>query len=99
MSNITVENDVANQRFVVRQDGQVAVLVYQLTTGRIAFLHTSVPAALEGRGLGGALARHGLEHARTHNLAVLPYCPFVRGYIERHPEYQALVSTTFRSQP
>ena len=92
MSDVSVVNDVANHRFVVQQEGVEAELVYRLTPGRIAFVHTGVPAALEGRGIGSALAQAGLTYAAANSLAVLPYCPFVRGYIERHPEYQPLVS-------
>ena len=51
-----------------------------------------MPAALEGRGIGGALAKAGLEFARANHLQVVPLCPFVRSYIERKPEYQPLVS-------
>ncbi len=61
------------------------------TAGQIVFTHTGVPPALEGRGIGSALAKTGLEYARANNLEVVPLCSFVRGYIERKPEYQDLV--------
>ncbi len=50
-----------------------------------------MPAGLEGRGIGSALARSALEDARSRNLVVTPLCPFVRGYLEHHPEYAPLV--------
>jgi predicted GNAT family acetyltransferase len=72
-------------------DGHLAELDYQRTGNEILFTHTGVPSALEGRGIGSALARAGLEYARAEGLTVVPLCPFVRSYIDRKPEYQPLV--------
>lgn len=69
-----------------------AILQYDLSPSRIAFLHTEVPESFRGPGIAGALARAGLEFAREQKLGVVPYCPFVRSYIKRHPEYEALVT-------
>jgi predicted GNAT family acetyltransferase len=85
-----VHNETQN-RFEVSQDGHLAELDYRRVGDQIIFTHTGVPAALEGRGIASALAKTGLTYARDHNLAVVPLCPFVKGYIERKPEYQALV--------
>lgn len=86
-----VRNNPEANRFEVLQDGHLAVLEYKLRDNRIIFIHTGVPSELEGRGVGSALARAGLEHARSNHLVVVPICPFVRGYLSRHPEYQDLV--------
>lgn len=91
---IKVTNNEAAHRFEVVEEGHLAELDYQRQGNRIVFTHTGVPAALEGRGIGGALARAGLEFARANDLQVVPLCPFVRSYIERKPEYQPLVSAT-----
>ena|SRR5438552_12818345 len=90
---ITVVNNEAAQRFEVHVDGLLSQLTYQRRGDRIVFLHTEVPAALEGRGIASDLARTALDDARARQLRVVPLCPFVRGYIERHPEYQALVTS------
>lgn len=55
------------------------------------FTHTEVDPAHEGRGIGGALARGGLDDARVRELAVLPICPFITSWIQRHPDYHDLV--------
>ena len=52
----------------------------------IALTHTEVDDRFEGRGLGSALARGVLDEARRDGLAVLPYCPFMAGYIRGHPD-------------
>lgn len=88
---IEVVHNEAQRRFEVSQDGHLAELDYQRVGSEIIFTHTGVPAALEGRGIAGALVKAGLNYARDNGLAVVPICPFVKGYIERKPEYQALV--------
>lgn len=88
-----VVHNTAIGRFEISSDASVAVLDYALSDGRITFVHTGVPPELEGRGIGTRLARAGLEYARREGLAVVPKCPFIRAYIERHPEYRDLVLT------
>jgi hypothetical protein len=47
---------------------------------------------LEGQGIGSGLVKQALDAARAQNLKVVPMCSFVRGYIERHAEYQDLLA-------
>ena len=44
------------------------------------------------------LIRTALTEARSDGLAVLPFCPFVRGYIAGHPEYLDLVPGDMRAK-
>lgn len=90
---VTVTHEPEKHRFVAVQEGQSAELTYRGGSNGdpIVFIRTSVPTALEGRGIGGALAKAGLEYARINGLEVVPLCSFVRGYIERKPQYQPLV--------
>jgi predicted GNAT family acetyltransferase len=60
--------------------------------------HTVVPPAFEGRGVGSALARAALGYAREHCLSVKPSCPFMAGYIRKHPEWQDLVDPAYREK-
>ena len=64
----------------------------------IAFTHTLIDARFEGQGLGSRLVRAALSEARSNGLAVLPFCPFVRGYIADHDEYLGLVPVEMRSR-
>ena len=87
-----VVHNAAVGRFEVRVGEDVAVLDYTLSSGRIVFVHTGVPPALEGKGIGSRLARAGLDFARREGLRVVARCPFIRAYIEKHPEeYGSLV--------
>jgi predicted GNAT family acetyltransferase len=91
--DIIVEHDPAAHQFRARQNGMSAVLEYRRAPGKIYFVHTEVPAAFRHRGIADAMARAGLEYARTAHLAVVALCPFVDSYIRRHPEYQPLTQT------
>ena len=93
---VDVRNNEAEGRFQVEQDGQVAFAEYRLLASGILFPHTLVPQALEGRGIGGALAREALGFARERGLKVMPVCTFIAGYIARHPEHHDLVHPDYR---
>ena len=60
--------------------------------GGSRFTHTEVPDALEGRGIGKRLVKAALDDARAQGLKVVPVCPFVKHYIENHPETQDLLA-------
>lgn len=78
-------------RFELQAEGQTAFAAFERFPGGIAYTHTVVPKALEGRGIGSALVRHILDYAQAEHLRVRADCSFVRTYIERHPQYQSLL--------
>ena len=92
--NAEVRNNPAEYRYEVFADGELAGYTqYVLDRGRIAFLHTEVQDSYEGPGLGSQLSREALDDARARGLMVMPFCPFIAGYIERHiEEYGDLVA-------
>ncbi len=90
-SPVQVTNNSADGQFEIHADDQVATLAYSEREGKIYLIHTEVPKPLEGRGYASALAKTALDYARERQLTVVPFCPFVRAYLKRHPEYSALV--------
>jgi hypothetical protein len=92
-----VDNPEAS-RFELVVDGEVAGFAeYRRTKSSVAFTHTVIEPAYEGRGLGSVLARNALDATREAGFAVLPFCPFIRGYIQRHPAYLDLVPVDRRA--
>lgn len=73
-------------RFEVAEPAGTAVLSYLLGDGEVVLQHTVVPAELEGRGIGGVLARSALSWAASQHLAVVPECSFVQAFLDRHPD-------------
>ena len=94
----SVIDNAAENEYEVHAEGEVAILTYQRQGKRITFYHTEVPPALEGRGIAGVMARAALEAARADGLEVVPLCPYVAAYIQRHQEYLPLVSPPFRAK-
>lgn len=94
-NEIKVINNAGRKRFEVRFGEHTAVSEYMRAGDRIIFTHTEVPKEMEGNGIAGKLAREGLEFAREQNLKVMPLCPYVAGYIRRHPEYRELLLAGF----
>ena len=85
-------------RYELRLDGrQIGEAAYRRRNGRIAFIHTEVDEASEGRGLGSRLVLAALDDARGQGLEVVPLCPFVASVIDRHPEYEELVAEDYRA--
>ncbi|SDM46801.1 hypothetical protein SAMN05421823_11412 [Catalinimonas alkaloidigena] len=85
-----VTHNPTEQRFEIRLDGERAELQYRIQGQQLYFLHTWVPEAIAGRGLASQLARAGLDYARQTGTSIVVLCPFVRAYLQRHPEYHDL---------
>ena len=85
--------DVPDQhRYEIRLGGKLAgFTVYHRRGGRTYFVHTEIDPAFEGKGLGSALAGGALDNERELGGPVVPLCPFIRSYIDRHPAYGNLV--------
>ena len=87
-----VVDNKAKDRFELEADGHIAFGSYEREDGLITFTHTIVPAELQGRGLGSILIKAALDAVRAEGLKVVPECPFVRAYIDKHPEEQDLLA-------
>ena len=81
------------QRYEASVDGEPAGLAaFELDGDRIVFTHTEVDDRFEGQGVGSRLARYALDDVRARgSLRVVPRCPFIRSWIEKHPEYADLL--------
>ena len=93
---IIIQNNEAKSQFEAHVQGHVAVTEYRIVKNRIIFTHTEVPVGLEGQGIASKLAKTALDYAKQEALEVMPLCPFIAGYIHRHPEYKPLVIPGYR---
>jgi len=84
-------------RFEVRLDDRVVGLAsYHIDGTTMTLPHTEVDPSVGGRGIGTALVSAVLDAARERGLHVLPYCSFIRHYIQQHPETVDLVAADDR---
>jgi uncharacterized protein len=88
---VPVEHISDSDRFEAIVDGERASLGYRREGDRVVMTHVTVPGPIEGRGVAGDLTRVALDWARSEALSVVPQCPYVAGWIQRHPEYAGLV--------
>jgi predicted GNAT family acetyltransferase len=94
---ITVTDNQAASRFEITEDGHLAELRYHRSGKRLALIHTEVPVELEGRGIGGRLVTAAAGRAAREGLTIVPYCPFARGWLERHPDVAGRVSIDWQA--
>ncbi|HWA54124.1 MAG TPA: GNAT family N-acetyltransferase [Solirubrobacterales bacterium] len=96
-AKVTIEDNAERERYEIRADGRLAgFLKYRLHHDLIELVHTEVNDEFEGRGLGSRLIAFALDDARARELEVLPFCPFVNDYVQRHRQYADLVPETRR---
>jgi uncharacterized protein len=95
---INVVNRPELGRYQLCLDGELAgYSAYEIHGAHVAFMHTQIEDRFAGRGLGDELVADALDEVRARGGSVLPYCPFVRSFIARHPEYQDLVPPSRRA--
>lgn len=95
-TSIEVVHNMAARRFQAEVAGHRAVSEYIALPDRIIFTHTEVPRALEGKGVGSALVRAGLAYAQAQEMQVVPLCPYVAGFMARHPAWQDLLAPGYQ---
>ena len=92
MENYKLIDNVALHQYESRIGDLIPRIEYIKTkNGEIYLTHTEVPSALEGKGVGSSLVRLALEDIERQQLRLVPLCPFVAGYVQKHPEWKRLV--------
>ena len=97
-ASVNVVMNEAERQFQARIGDEIAFAEYRLVDHGIILPHTVVPESFEGKGVGSALAKAALGYAREHGLQVIPLCPFMAGYIRKHPEWHDIVHETYKAQ-
>ena len=93
-----VVDATGESRFAIPGDGGLeAELVYRVEGDRLELIHTGVPEAWGGRGIGGRLVRTALQRARAEHLTVVPWCPFARRWLLDHPDETAGVAVDWHT--
>ena len=88
----TVTHNENGQQFEMSVPNGKAVLRYKRGEKQIDLLHTVVPPEDEGNGHGTALVQAAFDYARKSDIEVVPTCPFVKAYVDKHPEQRDIVA-------
>lgn len=95
---IEIREDVARHRFEIwLNDEPAGLTAYEEDGTVLAFVHTEVAEEFGGRGLASTLIRSALDTVRERGGQVLPYCQFVKAFIQKHPDYADLVPADRRA--
>ena len=94
-----VLDDRQHHRFVFRQDGIDAQLVYRTEGDRLILVHTEVPNALSGRGIGGRLVQAAVDRAVATGETLVPWCPYARKWLTNHPDLSGRVRIDWDHPP
>lgn len=90
--DIDIKHDEVNKRFYVEINGNTSELTYKKVDDKtLDYHHTFVPEALRNQGLAAKITKYALAYARNNHYYVIPSCPYVKAYIEQHPDYANLV--------
>jgi uncharacterized protein len=96
LTNASVQHNKNHHRFELKLENQTAFVEYQtIDEETLVLTHTEVPAELEGQGIGSALVKGVLEQVERDKLMIVPACPFVKAYIQRHPEWNRVVTRSY----
>lgn len=88
-----IHHDEKKGRFVAEVDDQEARLEYErLGEATLDYRHTFVPKELRDEGIGSDLVRFALDWAAENDHRIVPTCPFVRSYLEDHPEISGVIA-------
>jgi predicted GNAT family acetyltransferase len=86
LDSLEIRNNAEQKRFELQIGDEIAFVEYMIGKKNIAFTHTEVPPALEGKGVGGKLAKYVLNWAIENGYKIQPLCPFISAYVRRHPD-------------
>jgi uncharacterized protein len=99
MDSLELTLNAAAQRYEARLEGHVVAFIeYRDAANARSLTHTKVNEDLEGQGIGGQLVKFALEGMKSSGSSLVPICPFVATYVQRHREYAELVAPAHRTQ-
>jgi uncharacterized protein len=87
-----VLDNTAQSRYEMTLEGGIAFIDYTVSGNVRTLTHAEVPVALRGGGVAARLTSGALQLARSQGIKVLPRCPYIVTFMERHPEYQDLMA-------
>ncbi|MBU3060907.1 N-acetyltransferase [Nocardia sp. NEAU-G5] len=82
-----IRND-AQLRYEIWYDDKLAGFAeYREREEDTVFIHTEVDTEYAGMGLGNTLAQGAVEDTIARERTVVPRCPFIKGWLDKHPQY------------
>lgn len=90
--DLMIKHDETHQQFSLTKDNKESVLKYnKVGPNTLDYYSTFVPGALRGQGIAGLMTDYALRYAKDNHYLIIPSCPYVKSYIDKHPEYLVLL--------
>lgn len=86
---ITREDGESKARYVAKIDGVDGfgeLTLSKVNDALVIVDHTETPDSMRGMGVAKALAQRLISDARASGQKVIPLCPFVKSYAQRHTD-------------
>lgn len=90
-----VKNE-SKKRFEIKIEGHFAFINYGEINNQIALVHTEVEPELNGKGAATAVVEKTLQYIEENGKTLLPFCPYVFAYIQKHPDWKRIVDKRFK---
>ena len=90
--SLEVRDNTEAHRFEVTLGDTIGVIDYEKHGDTYVMTHTGVPKEYGGQGVADRLAQVALNQVRDEGAKVVPACPFIKTYIQRHKDYAPLVA-------
>lgn len=91
-NELSLKDNTDKHRLELVVDEHKAFIDYKLSDHKLFLIHTEVPSALEGKGVGSAIVQKALEFAKHNQYKVVPLCVFVQAFLKKHPEWNEIVA-------
>ena len=92
-TTFTVIRNTAENQFEANIGSHTAFIKYRTVNNKLVLTHTEVPTALSGQGVGSLIVEQTLQLMKASDEKLVPLCPFVQAYIEKHPEWKSLLTS------
>lgn len=79
-------------RFEAEVEDHTAIVEYTVQPGILSLDHTEVPKELSGQGVASEMVEKVLLQIELRGLKVIPVCPFIKKYIDKHPEWKSILA-------
>lgn len=86
-----IDNKEKN-RFETTVDGYEAIIEYSVLPNILSLNHIEVDEALAGKGVASEMTEKVLLQIELRGLKVIPICPFIKKYIQKHPEWNSIIA-------
>lgn len=93
--DLVLKKNELTKRFELIVNGHLAYIDYKESSSDIYLIHTEVQAVLAGMGVGQALVEKALDYVNNSSKQLMPYCPYVFAYIQKHPTWKLIVDPKF----